>query len=125
MLIDKDAPLDEKDEHGDQPIHSAGKAGSKEIIKLFVDKGIKVCSPGRHKNTIIHYAAKCGRLELLQGAVAMGAPINLENSLKETPLHLAASFYTRGRHGHLYRWTENSFPIFLYLKPVEISKKMF
>ena len=29
------------------------------------------------------------------------------------------------RHGHLYRWTENSFPIFLYLKPVEISKKCF
>ena len=28
-------------------------------------------------------------------------------------------------HGHLYRWTENSFPFFLYLKPVEISKKCF
>ena len=28
-------------------------------------------------------------------------------------------------HGRLYRWTENSFPFFLYLKPVEISKKMF
>ena len=28
-------------------------------------------------------------------------------------------------HGRLYRWTENSFPIFLYLKPVEISKKCF
>ena len=26
-------------------------------------------------------------------------------------------------HGRLYRWTENSFPFFLYLKPVEISKK--
>ena len=29
------------------------------------------------------------------------------------------------RHGRLYRWTENSFPFFLYLKPVEISKKCF
>ena len=28
-------------------------------------------------------------------------------------------------HGHLYRWTENSFPFFLYLKPVEILKKCF
>ena len=28
-------------------------------------------------------------------------------------------------HGLLYRWTENSFPFFLYLKPVEISKKCF
>ena len=28
-------------------------------------------------------------------------------------------------HGRLYRWTENSFPFFLYLKPVEISKKCF
>ena len=33
-----------------------------------------------------------------------------------------ASYY---RHGHLYRWMENSFPILLYLKPVEISKKCF
>ena len=31
----------------------------------------------------------------------------------------------RVHHGHLYRWTENSFPFFLYLKPVEISKKGF
>ena len=28
-------------------------------------------------------------------------------------------------HGRLYRWMENSFPFFLYLKPVEISKKCF
>ena len=28
-------------------------------------------------------------------------------------------------HGRLYKWTENSFPLFLYLKPVEISKKCF
>ena len=28
-------------------------------------------------------------------------------------------------HGRLYRWTENSFPFFLYLKPVEISNKCF
>ena len=28
-------------------------------------------------------------------------------------------------HGRLYRWTENSFPFFLFLKPVEISKKCF
>ena len=28
-------------------------------------------------------------------------------------------------HGRLYRWTENSFPFFLYLKLVEISKKCF
>ena len=24
-------------------------------------------------------------------------------------------------HGRLYRWTENSFPFFLYLKPVEVT----
>ena len=24
-------------------------------------------------------------------------------------------------HGRLYRWTENSFPFFLYLKPVEVK----
>ena len=28
-------------------------------------------------------------------------------------------------HGRLYRWTENTFPIFSYLKPVEISIKCF
>ena len=28
-------------------------------------------------------------------------------------------------HGRLYTWTENSYPFFLYLKPVEISKKCF
>ena len=31
----------------------------------------------------------------------------------------------KSNHGRLYRWTENFFPFFLYLKPVEISKKCF
>ena len=37
---------------------------------------------------------------------------------------LPISFHTL-YHGRLYRWTEISFPFFLYLKPVEISKKYF
>ena len=38
------------------------------------------------------------------------------------------SLFTLGTlliHGRLYRWTENSFPFFLYLKPVEIPNKCF
>ena len=97
MLIDNGAPTDEKCNLGDQPIHSAAKAGSKEIIDLFVEKGIKVCTPGWHKNCIIHYAAKFGNVALLKHMVDKGAPITIENALKETPLHLAASFYTKGK----------------------------
>ena len=33
--------------------------------------------------------------------------------------------FSISRHGRLYRWTENSFQFFLYLKPVEIWKKCF
>ena len=42
--------------------------------------------------------------------------------------HPFIAFFTRGlrlNHGRLYRWTENSFPFFLYLKPVEIPNKFF
>ena len=37
----------------------------------------------------------------------------------------AINMHSRLMHGRLYRWTENSFPFFLFLKPVEISKKCF
>ena len=94
--------MDEKDENGDQPIHSAGKAGSKDIIELLAAKGVKVCTPGAFKNTVIHYAAKFGKMDLLTHIVDLGAPITLENALKETPLHLAASFYTRGNLKYTY-----------------------
>ena len=35
------------------------------------------------------------------------------------------SHLDRVLHGHLYTWTENSSRFFLFLKPVEISKKCF
>ena len=50
MLIDKGAQVDEADEFGDQPIHSAAKSGCIACVKLLMGWGVKVCSPGHNDN---------------------------------------------------------------------------
>ena len=57
------------------------------------------------RTTKVRFFLQCSKMQL----------ITLQN------FHIQTWF----SHGHLYRWTENSFPFFLYLKPVEISKKCF
>ena len=48
-----------------------------------------------------------------------------ESRYKKLALSSKQSQCMKVGHGRLYRWTENSFPFLLFLKPVEISKKMF
>ena len=64
---------------------------------------------------------------IIPAGIVFSQGLQLQVLLKITKFHLHKIVPGAGtiRHGHLYRWTENSFPIFLYLKPVEISKKCF
>ena len=95
MLIEKGAQIDEKDDLGDQPIHSAAKSGCMQCLKLLHENGTNMCSKGHLENTVMHYAAKKGRLQLIEHLLKLGCPANIENALQETPLHLAASHYTK------------------------------
>jgi ankyrin repeat protein len=99
MLLDKGAQVDERDDNGDQPIHSAAKSGCKLSVNILIEFGAWVCGGGHLKNTVLHYASKMGRLQLVDHILKQGCPPNLENDLKETPLHLAAGFYTKGTKG--------------------------
>ena len=75
MLIDKDAPLDEKDEHGDQPIHSAGKAGSKgQLISEAIFLGFKFPKKQtKLKRFCLKYlASKMGQVERNQDTLQLG-----------------------------------------------------
>ena len=47
MLLEADAPVCEKDNNENEPIHLAAKAGSKEIIKLLKEFGGIVTNPGK------------------------------------------------------------------------------
>jgi hypothetical protein len=46
MLLEADAPVCEKDDNDNEPIHLAAKAGSKEIISLIKEYGGVVTNPG-------------------------------------------------------------------------------
>ena len=102
MLIEKGAPIEEKDDLGDQPIHSAAKSGCMGCLGLLHENGAFFCSKGHLDNTVIHYAAKKGRLQLIDTLLQKGGDlVNLENALKETPLHLACSHYTKENNGNV------------------------
>ena len=101
MLIEKGAPIEEKDDSGDQPIHSAAKSGCMGCLNLLHENGAFFCSKGHLDNTVIHYAAKKGRLQLLDILLQKGDYVNLENALQETPLHLASSHYTKENNGNV------------------------
>jgi len=47
MLLEADAPVCEKDNNENEPIHLAAKAGSKDIISLLKDFGGIVYNPGK------------------------------------------------------------------------------
>jgi ankyrin repeat protein len=46
MLLDANAPVLEKDNNENEPIHLAAKAGSEEIIRLIKQYGGTCCRPG-------------------------------------------------------------------------------
>ena len=52
MLLDANAPVSEKDNNENEPIHLAAKAGSEHIIRLLKQYSGNVCSPG--KETVIN-----------------------------------------------------------------------
>ena len=47
MLLDANAPVSEKDNNDNEPIHLAAKAGSENIIRLLKQYSGNVCSPGK------------------------------------------------------------------------------
>ena len=46
MLVEKGAHVEERDDNGDQPIHSAAKSGCMKSINLLVENNAYICSPG-------------------------------------------------------------------------------
>ena len=46
MLLNKGAQVDEPDDFGDQPIHSAAKSGCIGCVGLLYEWGAKVCTLG-------------------------------------------------------------------------------
>ncbi len=96
ILIERGASVTEKDNSGDQPIHSAAKSGCRDLLDMLQKEGVEICTSGHQGNKVIHYACKFGRFELVQFLVKKGCPVGLRNNLKETPLHLAAAHYTQG-----------------------------
>ena len=47
MLLDANAPVSERDNNENEPIHLAAKAGSEHIIRLLKQYSGNVCSPGK------------------------------------------------------------------------------
>ena len=87
------------------------------LFYTFLEKWLQIkCSNTKSMNTYYFLQVICF-LFLLK--------MDKNMQIKE-PIFSCSSFIdSRSIHGRLYRWTENSFPFFLYLKSVEISKKLF
>ncbi|MFP3032042.1 MAG: ankyrin repeat domain-containing protein, partial [Wolbachia sp.] len=66
FLIEKNADIDAEDKgpYGKKPIHVAAENNSKDIIELFLSKGVGINDTDKQGYTPLHYAAWRGRLEV-------------------------------------------------------------
>lgn len=67
--------------------------GDLELVKFFLEKGVKVNSKTKsRRETPLHIAAEQGNLEIAEYLINKGAKVNAKNNDRETPLHIAAEW---------------------------------
>ena len=71
-------------------IRYAAMLGNKEIVKLFIDKGVNIEAKDIYGQTPLHYASGEGNIEVIDFLITKGANVNAKNTDKFTPLHAAA-----------------------------------
>jgi len=89
-LLDSGSDINEKDELGETPLHTAAVGGYREIVSLLIEKGADVNARDVRGLTPVHAAAWMGYPEIIGLLIDHGADINARDKDGVTPLHAAA-----------------------------------
>ncbi len=89
-LIDKGAKVNEKDNDGRTPLHTAGTCIEADVAKILIRKGANVNEKDSNGSTPLHYAASGFNMQKVEVLIENRADVKAEDEGKQTPLHLAA-----------------------------------
>ncbi len=90
LLLANGADLNERDDKGDTPLHSAILRGDEELARLFIAHGVDVNAKNNSSLTALHHAASGGRAGIVPLLLTKGAEVNASDNRGDTPLHNAA-----------------------------------
>ena len=98
------------------------------LFSIFFFAGLYIMLQGAHRNYFVKIGCSAKNVRISGYQNHPQTKFSLHISICKGQLKhkcLLLDTLQQVNHGRLYTWTENSFPFFLYLKPVEISKKCF
>jgi ankyrin repeat protein len=91
-LLEKgDTKIDQPDENGQPPLHTAIQEERLDIAELLVEFGATIESVGYHGWHPLHVAASIGSVPLVNMCLHHGASVHARTLTKQTPLHKACS----------------------------------
>eukprot|EP00163_Fabomonas_tropica_P016530 TRINITY_DN2960_c0_g2_i3.p1 TRINITY_DN2960_c0_g2~~TRINITY_DN2960_c0_g2_i3.p1 ORF type:complete len:3332 (+),score=486.18 TRINITY_DN2960_c0_g2_i3:638-9997(+) len=90
VLLDHDAPIEQKGAQGSRPIHYAARGGHSNIISSLVSAGAEVEAENNSKLTALHMACAAAHTSAVHTLVESGARIDAVDHNGWTPLHYAA-----------------------------------
>lgn len=92
LLMDDDADVNAKDEHGRSPLHIALRNGREEIAKLLVNiYRARVNTKDTDGSTPLHYAVRQEWAKMSKFLLKIGADADTRDVDGTSPLHIAAS----------------------------------
>jgi ankyrin len=91
-LLEKgDSKIDQPDDNGQPPLHTAIQEERLDIAELLVEFGATIESVGYHGWHPLHVAASIGSVPLVNMCLRHGASVHGRTFTKQTPLHKACS----------------------------------
>jgi ankyrin repeat protein len=91
LLHKRETKIDQPDENGQPPLHTAIQEERLDIAELLIEFGAGVESIGYHNWRPLHVASSIGSVPLVNMCLRHGADVHALTSTQQTPLHKACS----------------------------------
>ena len=91
LLSKRRIDIDQSDDNGQPPLHTAIQEERLDIAELLVEYGAAIESIGYHNWRPLHVASSIGSVPLVEMCLRHGADIHALTSTDQTPLHKACS----------------------------------
>ena len=90
ILLERDADVNSRDNHGSTPLLLASEFGNPDVVQLLLDHNANMYLRDADGDTPLHCAALGGRLEVVRLLLKLNVEVNSRNVKGSTPLHLAS-----------------------------------
>jgi Ankyrin repeats (3 copies) len=102
-LLDQGANINEKNQFGDTPLHTAVNLGLEDVVAQLLSNSKILCDAVDDKErTPLYCAVKKGNLKMVNLLIDAGADVNRQDKYKWSPLHEAVSQYFALRSKEMY-----------------------